>query len=280
MVATLGTAKIVLSAYRPRDDVEAADFDRLAAVLRHCADPWSREIPMHLTASALIVHPASGQVLLRWHPRQQAWLQIGGHGDPGETDPIEIVLREGREETGLADLRPWPDAELLHVVVVPVPAKGDEPAHEHAAYVVADSRDDRSDEEFTCTGSGPVMTIARSAQDRSRMNAPIPGKADKPTSSHREGRDQCPYRRRIILNILDVGTIGANAQIRDHITPPSGRPADEGVARMKIDLDRGSGWSEVTVDVTRHEGVARPVGTNGSGRDGEGVGAARGLRQG
>jgi 8-oxo-dGTP pyrophosphatase MutT (NUDIX family) len=100
--------------------------------LHHCADPWSREIPLHLTASALIVHPASGQVLLRWHHRQQAWLQIGGHGDPGETDPIEIVLREGREETGLADLRPWPDAELLHVVIVPVPAKGDETAHEHA----------------------------------------------------------------------------------------------------------------------------------------------------
>jgi 8-oxo-dGTP pyrophosphatase MutT (NUDIX family) len=71
-------------------------------------------------------------VLLRWHQRQQAWLQIGGHGDPGENDPVAVALREGNEETGLPDLTPWPDRSLRHVAVVPVPAKGTDPAHEHA----------------------------------------------------------------------------------------------------------------------------------------------------
>ncbi|HXV93580.1 MAG TPA: NUDIX hydrolase, partial [Pseudonocardia sp.] len=33
---------------------------------------------------------------------------------------------------GLTDLAPWPDAGIVHVVIVPVPARGDEPAHEHA----------------------------------------------------------------------------------------------------------------------------------------------------
>ena len=145
MAPTRGTAEAVLAAYRPQDGAEMADLVRLSAVLGHSADPWSRQLPMHLTASALIVHPASGLVLLRWHQHQRAWLQIGGHGDPGETDPIDIVLREGCEETGLADLRPWPDAELLHVVIVPVPAKGDEPAHEHAdlRFVLATSTPQR-----------------------------------------------------------------------------------------------------------------------------------------
>jgi len=87
---------------------------------------------LHLTASAVVVHPATRRVLLRWHERMGSWLQIGGHGDPGETDPLDVVLREGQEETGLADLRPWPTAELLHVAVVPVPASPKEPAHEHA----------------------------------------------------------------------------------------------------------------------------------------------------
>ena len=36
------------------------------------------------------------------------------------------------EETGLADLAPWPDGQLRHVAVVGVPAAGAEPAHEHA----------------------------------------------------------------------------------------------------------------------------------------------------
>ena len=45
---------------------------------------------------------------------------------------MAVALREGREETGLTDLEPWPDAALRHVVVVPVPANDVEPAHEHA----------------------------------------------------------------------------------------------------------------------------------------------------
>ena len=78
------------------------------------------------------MHPDTGRVLLRWHQRQQAWLQVGGHGDPGETDPLAIVAREAAEETGLTDLVPWPDAAIRQVVIVRVPPGKGEPAHEHA----------------------------------------------------------------------------------------------------------------------------------------------------
>ncbi|MFG2044632.1 NUDIX hydrolase [Dactylosporangium sp. NPDC048998] len=122
----------LLPRYRTDDPAEAADVARVLELLRTVDDPWARSIPLHATASALIVHPGTGRVLLRWHQRQQAWLQVGGHGDPGETDAVGIALREGREETGLTDLAPWPDAAVVHVAVVQVPAKGDEPAHEHA----------------------------------------------------------------------------------------------------------------------------------------------------
>jgi 8-oxo-dGTP pyrophosphatase MutT (NUDIX family) len=122
----------LLAAHHPRSPAEAADLDRSRDLARSAADPWLRSIPLHFTASALIVHPGTERVLLRWHQRQQAWLQVGGHGDPGETDPVAIALREGREETGLADLVPWPDSELLQVVIVDVPARGEEPDHQHA----------------------------------------------------------------------------------------------------------------------------------------------------
>jgi 8-oxo-dGTP pyrophosphatase MutT (NUDIX family) len=122
----------LLASYRPRGEAELRDVGRVSELMRTAPDPWLRSLPLHLTASALIVHPDSGRVLLRWHRRQQAWLQVGGHGDPGESDPLSIALREAGEETGLADLAPWPDRQLRHVAVVPVPAGGNEPAHEHA----------------------------------------------------------------------------------------------------------------------------------------------------
>jgi 8-oxo-dGTP pyrophosphatase MutT (NUDIX family) len=129
----------LLDRYRPQGETEAADVERVRALAETAADPFLRTMPLHVTGSALIVHPASGQVLLRWHQRQQAWLQVGGHGDPGESDPLAIALREAAEETGLTDLEPWPDAQLRHVVVVPVPASSTEPAHHHAdlRFVVA-----------------------------------------------------------------------------------------------------------------------------------------------
>jgi 8-oxo-dGTP pyrophosphatase MutT (NUDIX family) len=122
----------MLDRYRPQGEAEAADVERVRALAAAVDDPWLRSIPLHVTASAVIVHPDSGRVLLRWHQRQQAWLQVGGHGDPGETEPLAIALREAREESGLTDLEPWPDAELRQVAIVSVPANSREPAHEHA----------------------------------------------------------------------------------------------------------------------------------------------------
>ena len=122
----------LISRYRPQGGTETRDTGRVRALLRAADDPWLRSLPLHLTGSALVVHPDSGRVLLRWHQRQQAWLQVGGHGDPGERDPLAIALREAREETGLADLAPWPGGQLRHLAIVAVPAAKGEPAHEHA----------------------------------------------------------------------------------------------------------------------------------------------------
>jgi 8-oxo-dGTP pyrophosphatase MutT (NUDIX family) len=120
-----------LDRFQPRTARERADVEAIRA-LGDGAEVWHRDTPLHVTASALIVHPPTGRVLLRWHERQHAWLQVGGHADPGELDPLAIARREGAEETGLLDLEPWPAADIQHVVVVDVPANAREPAHRHA----------------------------------------------------------------------------------------------------------------------------------------------------
>jgi 8-oxo-dGTP pyrophosphatase MutT (NUDIX family) len=135
-----------LDGFEPRSAHEAGDV-ALVRTLARGGDPWSRSSPVHVTGSAIVVHPESGRVVLRWHERMQGWLQLGGHGDPGETDPFAIAVREAAEETGLSDLVAWPDRArptLVHVVVVPVPAGRGEPEHQHAdmRYLLATARPD------------------------------------------------------------------------------------------------------------------------------------------
>ncbi|MBN19510.1 MAG: DNA mismatch repair protein MutT [Chloroflexi bacterium] len=52
----------------------------------------------HFTATGFVVD--SNAVLLHWHPKVSAWLPPGGHIEVNE-DPVEAVLREIFEETGL-----------------------------------------------------------------------------------------------------------------------------------------------------------------------------------
>ena len=123
----------VLTGYQATGATEVAELNRMRELAAAAADPWSRsQLPLHFTGSALVLHPASRRVLLRWHYKHDRWLQVGGHGDPGETDPLQIALREAREETGLSDLVPWPDASLQHAVVCYVRPSANEPEHEHA----------------------------------------------------------------------------------------------------------------------------------------------------
>ena len=52
----------------------------------------------HFTATGFIVR--RGSVALHWHPKVRAWLPPGGHIEPNE-DPVQAVVRETLEETGL-----------------------------------------------------------------------------------------------------------------------------------------------------------------------------------
>jgi 8-oxo-dGTP pyrophosphatase MutT (NUDIX family) len=117
----------------PADEEEARDRDRIIEfVLRH-PNPFDRNIREgHLTASAIVVSADGRQALLLHHRKLDRWLQPGGHADPGETTGEEVALRETREETGIEGLRLHPTApHPLDVDIHDIPARGDEPAHEH-----------------------------------------------------------------------------------------------------------------------------------------------------
>ncbi len=117
----------LLTGYQAAGETEAADLERMTRLAASGARPVvTRSLPLHFTASALVRAPATAAgCCCAGTSGTERWLQVGGHGDPGETDPLAIALREAAEETGLTDLVPWPDASLRHAVVCYVPPVGD-----------------------------------------------------------------------------------------------------------------------------------------------------------
>ncbi|MEZ6184493.1 MAG: NUDIX domain-containing protein [Planctomycetota bacterium] len=111
------------------DADEATDLARIRALILESAAPTSRDqfAPGHLTASAVLVDPARERTLLIKHRKLGLWLQPGGHFEPDEVVPAAAALREVQEETGLAGRA----LELLDVDVHAIPARKQDPAHEH-----------------------------------------------------------------------------------------------------------------------------------------------------
>jgi len=119
--------------HRPADEAEARDLQRILDFVGRHDLPFDRRITEgHLTGSALVLSAEGDRVLLLHHRKLDRWLQPGGHGDPGETTGEEVALREAREETGLEGLVLHPHAPRpLDVDVHDIPARRDEPAHQH-----------------------------------------------------------------------------------------------------------------------------------------------------
>ena len=65
----------------------------------------------HFVATAFVVN--GDAVLLHWHRKVKGWLPPGGHVEPNE-DPVQAVLREVLEETGL-DVNIVPTVSLFPV---------------------------------------------------------------------------------------------------------------------------------------------------------------------
>ncbi|MEU9172416.1 NUDIX hydrolase [Streptomyces sp. NPDC048420] len=94
-------AVLVLKDYEDQADLRQAYLDHLAA---HPDGMWKACEAGHITASALVIDPSRGQVLLTLHKKLRMWLQMGGHCEPQDVSLEEAALREATEESGVAGL--------------------------------------------------------------------------------------------------------------------------------------------------------------------------------
>jgi 8-oxo-dGTP pyrophosphatase MutT (NUDIX family) len=122
----------LLEEFVPATDREQQHRTRILQLLERTAQPFSREqyAPGHVTASAFITNSDSSALLLILHSKLQLWLQPGGHVEPEDRDVLQSARREVLEEVGVSALD-LAAPGLFDVDVHMIPARPDQPAHEH-----------------------------------------------------------------------------------------------------------------------------------------------------
>lgn len=94
-------AVLVLKEYEGQQELRQAYLEHLEA---HPDGMWKACGAGHITASALVIDPVRGRVLLTLHRKLRMWLQMGGHCEPADATLADAALREATEESGIAGL--------------------------------------------------------------------------------------------------------------------------------------------------------------------------------
>lgn len=72
----------------------------------------------HLTSSAFVVNETRDKALMIYHNIYNSWAWTGGHAD-GDSDLLEVAIREAKEETGIANVKPIIN-DIFTIDILPV----------------------------------------------------------------------------------------------------------------------------------------------------------------
>ena len=106
--------------YIPCNEQEEADKSTILEYLNTFEDCLTRNNHFgHFTASAIVVNPTRDKVLFAYHNIYNSWAWVGGHAD-GNSDLLEVALKEAKEETSITEIKPV-NSNILGLEIIPVP---------------------------------------------------------------------------------------------------------------------------------------------------------------
>ncbi len=94
--------------FTPSNDQELSDKKVIIDYIenfRHNILTRENEIA-HMTSSGLILNNSLDKILMIHHNIYNTWTWTGGHAD-GDSNMLEIAVKEAKEETGLERIRPY-----------------------------------------------------------------------------------------------------------------------------------------------------------------------------
>lgn len=105
--------------YEPYDEQEKSDKELMLKYIDTFDDVLTRENKMcHFTASNWIVNKDRTKVLMIYHNIYKSWAWTGGHAD-GDSDLLQVALKEAKEETSLKNLKVLNDG-IFSIQILPV----------------------------------------------------------------------------------------------------------------------------------------------------------------
>lgn len=120
----------LLKKHKPFNEQEAIFTKQITEFVEKYPDCFERSLLIgHVTGSAWIVDKSRQFTLLTHHRKLDKWFQTGGHCD-GDSDVLNVALKEAQEETGLTDIQII-SPDIFDIDIHEIPERKGIPAHLH-----------------------------------------------------------------------------------------------------------------------------------------------------
>jgi 8-oxo-dGTP pyrophosphatase MutT (NUDIX family) len=119
-----------LEKHQPSTPEETQFKQQMIEFITQNTDCFERSLLIgHITGSAWIVDKSRKFTLLTHHRKLDKWFQTGGHCD-GDSDVLNVALKEAHEETGLSNIQVI-SSDIFDIDIHPIPERKGVPAHLH-----------------------------------------------------------------------------------------------------------------------------------------------------